>query len=251
MSDASKVQALPVDNPNSNDVLESLRNFLDPNIFSQLEERVALGVRKYGTRLRTHNGRDALLDCRQELLDGCMYSRQAMLEGTDNGQLLQTFISALTALESSKQHRPTRKVKSLYIIGSLRNPNVPIIASKLRIDGFDVFDDWYSGGPEADDKWQEYEKARGRGYAEALAGVHAQNVFQLDKYHIDSRDAVVMVAPAGKSGHLELGYARGTGKPGFIYMEKEPERYDCMYGFATAVVFSYEDLLAALKRQRS
>ena len=38
------------------------------------------GKKKYGTKLRPHNGRDALMDAYQEALDLCMYLRQAIYE---------------------------------------------------------------------------------------------------------------------------------------------------------------------------
>lgn len=120
----------------------------------------------------------------------------------------------------------------IYLVGSLRNPLIPAIASELRDEGHEVFDDWYAAGPEADDYWQKYEKGRGRSYAEALDGFAAEHVFQFDRYHLNQAQAVVLVLPAGKSGHLEFGYCVGQGKPGFILLDKEPERYDVMYRFA-------------------
>lgn len=44
------------------------------------ELRAAAGKLKYGTELRAHNGRDALMDAYQEAVDLCMYLRQAMYE---------------------------------------------------------------------------------------------------------------------------------------------------------------------------
>lgn len=119
----------------------------------------------------------------------------------------------------------------LYVIGSLRNPRVPEVGNWLRVLGFQVFDDWYSCGPEADDKWQEYEKQRGRSFDEALRSPFAQSVFQLDYTHLNQSDAVVLVMPAGKSAHLELGYMVGKGKPAFILFDGEPDRWDTMYQF--------------------
>jgi hypothetical protein len=92
INDVQTVQHLPTHANGSVDVLESLRDHIPAEIFAQLEERVALGVRKYGTRLETHNGRDSLLDCVQEALDGIMYSQQAKLEGIDSGQLVDLFV---------------------------------------------------------------------------------------------------------------------------------------------------------------
>ncbi len=118
---------------------------------------------------------------------------------------------------------------------------------RLRDIGLDVFDDWYSVGEEADDKWMEYEKARGRDYYEALKGHTARHVFEYDLHHLQQADVCVLVAPAGKSGHLELGYMLGQGKPGFIYMPDEPERWDMMYLFATKIVRHPGDLLDELE----
>lgn len=134
----------------------------------------------------------------------------------------------------------------VYIVGSLRNPRVPEVAAALRDASFEVFDDWYSGGPEADDCWQKHQKSKGLTYKQALAGPAAQNIFAFDLKHIDEADAVVMVAPAGKSGHLELGYAIGSGKVGLVLMEQEPERYDVMLNFADQVCESIEEVIDTL-----
>ncbi len=126
-------------------------------------------------------------------------------------------------------------MKSIYLIGSLRNPAIPEIARQLRVEGFDVFDDWYAAGPEADDYWQKYEQNRNHSYEQALSGYAAQHVYQFDKRHLDRCDIGILALPAGKSGHLELGYMIGTGKPGLILLDKEPERFDVMYNFATGI----------------
>jgi hypothetical protein len=135
----------------------------------------------------------------------------------------------------------------IYLIGSLRNPRIPEVAADLRAAGLDVFDDWYSAGPEADDSWQEYEQQRGRSFSEALDGAHARNVFDFDRFHLGIADAVVLVAPAGKSAHLELGWSLGRGKPGYVLLDGEPDRYDVMYRFATGVFTSVKDLIDALE----
>jgi nucleoside 2-deoxyribosyltransferase len=129
----------------------------------------------------------------------------------------------------------------------MRNPKVPHIATDLRCEGLEVFDDWYSPGKEADDEWQVYEKLRGRTFKEALDGAHAWNTFNFDLRHLRTASSVVMVTPAGKSAHIELGYMIGSGKPAFIYMEGEPERFDIMYRFANAVCTDFAELVKELK----
>ncbi len=137
--------------------------------------------------------------------------------------------------------------KRVYLIGSLRNPEVPKIAKKIRELGFDVFDDWYAAGPEADDKWRDYEKARGRTYKEALNGLAANHVYHFDLKHLNECDIAVLYLPAGKSGHLELGYTIGKGKKSYILLDN-PERWDVMYKFAHGVFHSFEELEEELKR---
>lgn len=134
----------------------------------------------------------------------------------------------------------------IYLIGSLRNPRIPLVGNDLRAAGYEVFDDWHAVGPEADDYWRTYEKARGRTYPEALEGAAARNTFEFDKRNLDASDAAILVAPAGRSGHLELGYMLGKGRLGFILLDEDPERWDVMYQFATAVCFGMEDLIRSL-----
>lgn len=135
----------------------------------------------------------------------------------------------------------------IYVIGSLRNPAVPSVAWLLRDQGHEVFDDWYAAGPEADDAWKDYEEQRGRVYSEALNGAAARHVYEFDKRHLDAADAVVLILPAGRSGHLELGYALGQGKPGYILLERDADRWDVMYRFASEVLEDPEQLIKSLE----
>jgi nucleoside 2-deoxyribosyltransferase len=136
---------------------------------------------------------------------------------------------------------------SIYLIGSLRNPKIPKFGNELRASGFDVFDDWMAAGPEADDYWQKYEQQRGHTFDQALKGYAAQHVYHFDLTHLNRCDIGVLMLPAGKSGHLELGYMIGKGKPGFIFADKAPERFDVMYNFASGVFFDQAKLIRVLK----
>lgn len=139
--------------------------------------------------------------------------------------------------------------KTIYLIGSLRNPAIPELAKQIRKEtGHEVFDDWFAAGPTADDSWQEYEKSKGVSYDNALSGYAARHVFDFDLHHLNRSDAAVLVLPAGKSGHLELGYCRGSGKRCFVLFDKEPERWDVMYQFADGgVYFDAARLISELK----
>lgn len=136
----------------------------------------------------------------------------------------------------------------IYLIGSLRNPEIPQIARTIRAAGHDVFADWYAAGERADDAWRDWEKGQGYTFAEALYRPAATNVFNFDYKHLDDSSCAVLVLPAGKSGHLELGWLLGTGRPGYILLDN-PDRWDVMYRFATGVYTSLDRLLFALKGQ--
>lgn len=138
-------------------------------------------------------------------------------------------------------------VKSVYLAGAMKNREIIMLANELTAEGFYVFADWLTSGPDADSFLLEYTKLRGWSYKQALNSYAAKNIFEFDKNHIDRCDCLVLVMPAGKSAHIELGYARGCGKPAYILFDKEPERFDCMYQFATNVFFSKQDLFDELK----
>lgn len=137
-------------------------------------------------------------------------------------------------------------MKTIYLIGSLKNPYVPELANRIRTLGYDVFDDWHSAGPEADDYFNAYRIKRGLNYKDALNSYAAKHIFSFDRLHLDRADIVLLVMPAGKSGHLELGYALGRGKKGYILFDKEPDRLDQMHQFADEIFLNEEDLLKKL-----
>jgi len=52
-------------------------------VLTDLERRSKEGEKKYGTQLHTNNGRDALIDFYQEILDAIVYIRQFNAEWPD------------------------------------------------------------------------------------------------------------------------------------------------------------------------
>lgn len=89
------------------------------------------------------------------------------------------------------------KKKVIYIIGSLKNKKIPFIAKEIRKLGFEVFDDWFSPGPDADDYWRKFEKIRESTYKEALNNWAGKHIFEFDKHHIDRSDIGILVMPCG------------------------------------------------------
>lgn len=139
-------------------------------------------------------------------------------------------------------------MKAIYLIGSMKNELVPKVANVIEKElGIEAFCDWHSPGPEADDYWKAFEKLRGRDFKQSFHGPHAKHVFEFDKQHLDRCDGTLLVMPAGKSAHLELGYMVGRGKPGWILFDKEPERLDVMLRFAKDIYMSVETMIEGLK----
>ena len=134
---------------------------------------------------------------------------------------------------------PPPKNKVLYLIGSLRNERIPVLAERLRseLPDVEIFDDWYAAGPEADDYWKTYEQARGRTYEEALRGLAARNVFAFDRRNLDRASHVLLVLPAGKSGHMEVMYGKyGVGAKAGVLLDPAEVRWDVMYQFVDTVI---------------
>lgn len=166
-------------------------------------------------------------------------------------QLATHNASALgTDYEYRVEPKDTPVQTSIYLIGSLRNSEVANIGHALRFEGYDVFDDWLAAGSRADDMWKKYETQRGHTYSEGLKGHAAKHVFEFDLKHLNRCSIGVLVLPAGKSSHLELGYMLGKGKPGFVLMDT-PDRWDVMYQFATGVAFDMDELKQQLKDEVS
>lgn len=68
-------QALPIKND---------RPYIQDQVIADIESRRELGIKRYGTALQPFNGRNALLDTYEELLDACVYLKQKLVEDTAN-----------------------------------------------------------------------------------------------------------------------------------------------------------------------
>jgi hypothetical protein len=83
--DPTIVQQLPTGAEDATDVGYSVIEFLTgcglESVAADHESRIAFGEKKYGQRLKLDNGRDAIMDSYQELLDFLSYAMQAHLEG--------------------------------------------------------------------------------------------------------------------------------------------------------------------------
>jgi len=135
--------------------------------------------------------------------------------------------------------------KVLYLIGSLRNERIPILANRIREENphTEVFDEWYSAGPEADDCWKAHQQQKGLDYRHALKGFAAKNIFDFDRRHLDRSTHALLVLPAGKSGHMEIMYAAyGVGARTGILLDPDDCRWDVMYQFVPTILNNDEEI---------
>lgn len=144
----------------------------------------------------------------------------------------------------------THKFK-LYLIGSLRNPKIPEVHKLIETmnPNIEVFSGWFSAGPDADDKWRDYEKSLGYSFTEALKRPSAVNVFEFDKRHLLASDGALLVAPAGKSGHLELGWVARSGQWTGILLDN-PDRWDVMMSFIDVVSDDLKTIVESIECRR-
>jgi hypothetical protein len=80
-----------------------------------------------------------------------------------------------------------------------------------------------------------------------LEDKRSQKAFTEDKKWLDWADVCLLILPAGKSSHLEAGYAVGCGKKLIIWQEEFPKgEFDVMYGFADLITDDINTVMSFL-----
>lgn len=148
----------------------------------------------------------------------------------------------------------------IYVASSWRNPNQPEIVRAIRVLGHEVYDfrNPHATGErdngvkgqgfhwtEIDPNWQNWTPTQLR---EALKTPRALDGFHSDYDALHWCDVCVMVPgeTAGRSMHLELGYAAGLGKRTIILLSSgEPE---LMYKIADHIAVNLDELGELLGR---
>lgn len=96
-----------------------------PLVLADLKARAVMGKKKYGTLLRAHNGRDALMDLAQELLDGMMYLYQYREEMKCLGNDLRRLSALLAAVRSPVQ---VEFAEAVFLLESILRKNPVLVA---------------------------------------------------------------------------------------------------------------------------
>ncbi len=78
-------------------------------ILSDMRARYKLGIERYGTPLREHNGRDAVIDAYQEAIDLRMYLEQIRMEETADFRIIDAINLTDMLLEQLRKHLDERR----------------------------------------------------------------------------------------------------------------------------------------------
>ncbi|KFN07251.1 MULTISPECIES: hypothetical protein [Paenibacillus] len=144
-------------------------------------------------------------------------------------------------------------MNKIYIASSWKNAEqVQTLAAQLREVGFQVDDFTDDSRGRFVFHYSEFAGLEELDAISFLQHDQARRAFNEDKKWLDWADAVVLLLPAGRSAHLEAGYAKGCGKRLVIY---QPGRFptgefDVMYGFADLITASFADMVAFLAEPR-
>lgn len=138
----------------------------------------------------------------------------------------------------------------IYVASSWRNEYYPEVVSRLRAEGFEVYDfrnppngdagfHWY----DVSERWMEWTPAE---YRENLEHPLAERQFANDIEAMESCDACVMVLPCGRSAHTEAGWFAGRGRRtiAFIPERQEPE---LMYKIFDSVCCTMDEVVESLR----
>lgn len=142
--------------------------------------------------------------------------------------------------------------KYLYIASSWRNKSYPLVVKIARgavvavneqadEPDFGVYDFRTAAGSgfswrEIDDQWTDWSMKQ---YRANLTHPAAERGWQHDIQALNRATACLLVGPAGRSAHLELGYIAGKGLPCAIYLSEEQEP-ELMYRMADILLDATE-----------
>lgn len=134
----------------------------------------------------------------------------------------------------------------VYVASSWRNQRLTSVVQAIRDAGHEVYDfrendafDWKQLDPNFE-SWTPEQYLKNVRHPAAVAA------FQRDITALNEAEACVLVAPCGRSSHLELGIAIGIGLRTIVLLA-EGERPELSYCAATHVALSVDEMLKELE----
>jgi hypothetical protein len=138
----------------------------------------------------------------------------------------------------------------IYLASSWKNESLVMWwAEKLRALGYPLDAFCNAAGGRLVFHFSEIGDPSGLDAINFLEDERSQKAFAEDKKWLDWADVCLLILPAGKSSHLEAGYAVGSGKKLIIWQENFPKgEFDVMYGFADLITDSEHNVMEFLDR---
>lgn len=146
----------------------------------------------------------------------------------------------------------------IYVASSWRNNFQPEVVHALKVQQFDVYD-FRNPPKQTDFSWsmvdEDWHSWSTHDYLAALDDPVSRAGFAAEYEALEWCDVCVLVLPAGRSAHLELGWCAGKGKPTCIFLtehwEVQPavERMELMYLLADRIASTYSELFVWCEEQ--
>ena len=140
----------------------------------------------------------------------------------------------------------------IYVASSWRNEYQQGVVLALREAGFNDVYDFRNPEPgdtgfhwsEIDSNWKNWTTEE---FEFALKHPIAEKGFSKDIEALNDSDVTVLVLPCGRSAHLELGYAVGSGQYTAVYNCGAPIEPELMYKMCSKIFHSFSDMMLWLK----
>lgn len=141
----------------------------------------------------------------------------------------------------------------VYVASSWRNTVQPEVVAALRVAGHEVYDFRNPAPGDAGFSWSQcsnnvFPDAR-EFRDEILTHPIAQSAFAKDMDALRNAEATVLVLPCGRSAHLELGWATGTGQKTIVLLDDPLSERELMYLMNTKICLSLNEVIEELRQQ--
>lgn len=138
----------------------------------------------------------------------------------------------------------------VYIASSWKNElDVRALAVCLRHEGYEVDDFTDDSRGRYVFHWSVLGNLDELDAKRFMEDERTKKAFEQDKIMLDWAEVVILLLPAGRSSHLEAGYATGSGKPLLIFSPNgfPKGEFDVMYGFAEILTQDIVEIVTTIK----
>lgn len=140
----------------------------------------------------------------------------------------------------------------VYVASSWRNVHQPAIVDQLRADGHEVYD--FKNPPSrAGFGWRQLAFGDPKDWSTAVWRAALEHLvaaagFASDMNALRACDVCVLVLPCGRSAHLELGWATGSGKRTVVLAAPTLDEPELMVKMCDAIALDVPELRGVLRR---